>query len=54
MIVWAPTFRHFALVVFWYWPNPKWKLWKGYRPGIVGKKWPTLYVGPLKVIFGPV
>jgi hypothetical protein len=53
MIVWAPRFPGIALVVFWYWPTPRWKVWRGYQWGIVGRRWPTIYAGPLKIVTGP-
>lgn len=50
--------RHFEIgsvsfAVFWYTPTPWWKLWRGYRPCVLGNKWPTLYLGPLKIVTGP-
>ena len=60
MIVWMPRFWRWAFVIFWYVPTPWWKLWRGYEPGILwsdpritGKRWPTLYAGPLKIVTGP-
>ena len=43
----------FAFVVFLYKPIPWYKIWKGYKPGILGNKWKTLYFGPLKIVTGP-
>ena len=53
MIVWMPKFWKWAFVVFWYTPTPWWKIWQGYKWGVLGKKWPTLYAGPLKIVSGP-
>ncbi len=36
-----------GIVVFWYWPAPSW------RPVVIAHPWPTLYLGPLKVVTGP-
>ena len=53
MIIWTPRIWKLAAVVFWTWPTPRWKVWRGYRPGVVGRRWPTLYAGPLKIVTGP-
>jgi len=53
MIIWTPKIWKVALVVFWYWPTPRWKVWRGYKTGVTGRQWPTLYMGPLKIVTGP-
>lgn len=54
MIIWTPRILRVAFVIFWYWPIPKWKIWKGYKPAIIIlSKWPTIYLGPIKIITGP-
>lgn len=50
MIILMPRFWRYAAVVWWYTPTPWWKLWRGYKPGIIGS---TLYCGPLKIAVGP-
>jgi hypothetical protein len=54
MIIWAPTFGPISLVVFWYTNFPWWKVWHGYKPGIITNcSWPTIYFGSLKIVTGP-
>jgi len=56
MIIWTPTFGPISLVVFWYTNFPWWKVWHGYKPGIITTancSWPTIYFGSLKIVTGP-
>ena len=50
MIIANFSILRWSFVVFWY----GWLGWlEDYRWGLVGNRWPTIWAGPLKIVWGP-